>query len=151
MRTGAKTVVISTIAVAVLAAGGYGAYSLVGSDSKKPAAAPKTRTVVAEAPAADLAASGAKDFLDKWAAGDLEAASQLTDDPQTALVALSAFRDKVKPSALTLVPGGPATPAAFASAAAGPSSAASSAAAASPSAAASPRPPPPPPRPTRCC
>ncbi|GAA1265875.1 penicillin-binding transpeptidase domain-containing protein [Kitasatospora nipponensis] len=137
MRQGAKTGIISAIAAAMLAAGGYGAYSLVGSDKKTSAdSAPKVRTVVAEAPAADLAANGAKDFLDAWSKGDLAGASQLTDDPQGSLAALSAFRDKVKPSAVTLTPGGPATPAAFASATAGPSGAAATSPA--PSAAGSP-------------
>ncbi|WP_051969982.1 penicillin-binding transpeptidase domain-containing protein [Kitasatospora azatica] len=133
MRQGAKAAVISAVAVAMLAAGGYGAYSLVGSDDKKGPAAPKVRTVVAESPSAELAATGAKDFLDAWSKGDLDAASKLTDDPQGSLTALNAFKDKVKPSAVTLTAGGPATPAAFASATAGPSGAA----AASPSAAAS--------------
>ncbi|WP_035798505.1 penicillin-binding transpeptidase domain-containing protein [Kitasatospora mediocidica] len=138
MRNGAKTAIVSSVLVAMVGAGGYGAYSLVGTDSKSAAKGPKARTVVAEAPSADLAASGAAAFLADWAKGDLAGASQLTDDPQNALTALTAFQDKVKPSALTLVAGGPATPAAFASATAAPSSSASPAAPASASAAASP-------------
>ncbi|GAB2710616.1 penicillin-binding transpeptidase domain-containing protein [Kitasatospora kifunensis] len=126
MRQGAKTAIVSAIAAAMLGAGGYGAYSLVGSDSKKSAApaAPKPRTVVAESPSPDLAASGAKAFLAAWTSGDLQGASKLTDDPASALTALTAFQQQVKPSAVTLTPGGPTTPAAFASATAQPAGAA---------------------------
>ncbi|WP_327068504.1 penicillin-binding transpeptidase domain-containing protein [Kitasatospora sp. NBC_01302] len=126
MRQGAKTAIVSAIAAAMLGAGGYGAYSLVGSDSKKSAspAAPKPRTVVAESPSPDLAANGAKAFLAAWASGDLQGASKLTDDPASALAALTAFQQQVKPSAITLTPGVPTTPAAFASATAQPSGAA---------------------------
>ncbi|MFB6890679.1 penicillin-binding transpeptidase domain-containing protein [Kitasatospora sp. NPDC056327] len=117
MRSGAKTGIITGVAVAMLAAGGYGAYSLVGgSDGGDAPAAKKQRTVVAEPPTAEQAAAGAKDFLEAWAAGDLAKAASLTDDPAAATTALTAFRDQVKPSALTLSPAGPATPAAFASA-----------------------------------
>ncbi|GAA1985455.1 penicillin-binding transpeptidase domain-containing protein [Kitasatospora viridis] len=135
MRQGPKAAVITAVAAAMLAAGGYGAYSLVGSggSDKKPGAAP-ARHVVDEAPSADLAAAGEKDFLAAWTSGDLTAASKLTDDPAAALTALTAFKTNVKPSADTLTPGAPTTPTAFASATAGPSGAAS----AKPSAAASP-------------
>ncbi|MGW2545815.1 penicillin-binding transpeptidase domain-containing protein, partial [Kitasatospora sp. NPDC001574] len=122
MRSGAKTGIITGVAVAMLAAGGYGAYSLVGgSGDSDEAPAKKPRTVVAEPPSAEQAAAGAKDFLAAWAAGDLAKAASLTDDPATATTALTAFRDQVKPSGLTLAPAGPATPAAFASATGTPS------------------------------
>ena len=122
MHKGAKIGVITGVSVAMLAGAGYGAYSLVGpgsSDDK----GPKARTVVAEPPSAEQAAGGAKAFLDAWAAGDLEAAGKLTDNPQAATAALQSFKDKVKPSGLTLAAGGPATPAALAGATAAPSSA----------------------------
>ncbi|MEE1827172.1 penicillin-binding transpeptidase domain-containing protein [Streptomyces sp. BE20] len=132
MRSGAKTGIITGVAVAMLAAGGYGAYSLVGgSGDSDEAPAKKPRTVVAEPPSAEQAAAGAKDFLAAWAAGDLAKAASLTDDPATATTALTAFRDQVKPSGLTLAPAGPATPAAFASATGTPSPAKPSAPAAS--------------------
>ncbi|WP_406091943.1 penicillin-binding transpeptidase domain-containing protein [Kitasatospora purpeofusca] len=125
MRNGAKTGIITGVAVAMLAAGGYGAYSLVGgSDDKDAPAAKKARTVVAEPPSAEQATAGTKDFLDAWAAGDLAKAASLTDDPAGATTALTAFRDQVKPSGLTLAPAGPATPAAFAAATGTPSAAA---------------------------
>ncbi|MFE7188375.1 penicillin-binding transpeptidase domain-containing protein [Kitasatospora sp. NPDC057541] len=133
MRNGAKTGIITGVAVAMLAAGGYGAYSLVGgSDDKGEPAAKKPRTVVAEPPSAEQAAAGAKDFLEAWAAGDLAKAAALTDDPAAATTALSAFRDQVKPSGLTLAPAGPATPAAFASATGTPSPARTTAPATAP-------------------
>ncbi|MFI9329653.1 penicillin-binding transpeptidase domain-containing protein [Kitasatospora sp. NPDC052868] len=125
MRRGAKIGIITGVSVAVLAGGGYGAYSLVGgSDDSGAAKAPKPRTVVSEPPSAEQAAAGAKDFLDAWAAGDIAKAAALTDDPAAATTALTDFKDKVKPSGLTLAPSGPATPAAFASATGTPSPAA---------------------------
>ncbi|MGF1430324.1 penicillin-binding transpeptidase domain-containing protein [Kitasatospora sp. LaBMicrA B282] len=138
MRQGAKTAIVSGIAAAMLAAGGYGAYALFdsGSTSSK-SAAPKPRTVVPESPTADLAATGAKSFLTAWAGGDLQGAAKLTDDPTAALAALTAFQQQVKPSALTLTPGAQTTATAFASATAQPSASASAKPSASPSAGAS--------------
>ncbi|MFD5464525.1 penicillin-binding transpeptidase domain-containing protein [Kitasatospora sp. NPDC127059] len=115
MRSGAKIGIITGVSIAVLAGGGYGAYSLMGSDSGS-SGDKKPRTVVAEPPSADQAAAGAKDFLAAWASGDIAKAASLTDDPAAATTALTAFKDQVKPSALTLAPAGPATPQAFASA-----------------------------------
>ncbi|MER7707067.1 penicillin-binding transpeptidase domain-containing protein [Kitasatospora sp. NPDC097605] len=133
MRNGAKTGIITGVAVAMLAAGGYGAYSLVGGgDDKDAPAAKKQRTVVAEPPSAEQAAAGAKAFLEAWAAGDIAKAASLTDDAAAATTALSAFRDQVKPSGLTLAPSGPATPAAFASATGTPSPAKTTAPATTP-------------------
>ncbi|MQS13712.1 penicillin-binding protein [Streptomyces kaniharaensis] len=116
MRRGAKIGIITGVSVVVLAGGGYGAYSLVGGSDSGSSEAKKARTVVAEPPSADQAASGAKDFLAAWAAGDVAKAASLTDNPDAATAALNAFRDQVKPSGLTLTPSGPATPQAFASA-----------------------------------
>ncbi|MFE2913663.1 penicillin-binding transpeptidase domain-containing protein [Kitasatospora indigofera] len=114
MRRGAKIGIITGVSVAMIGGAGYGAYSVVGSsDDPK---TPKARTVVSEPPSAELAASGSKAFLDAWASGDLEAAGKLTDDPQAATTALTAFKDKVKPSAMTLATSGPATAAAVAAA-----------------------------------
>ncbi|WP_406202410.1 penicillin-binding transpeptidase domain-containing protein [Kitasatospora sp. NBC_01560] len=124
MRRGAKIGIITGVSLAVLAGGGYGAYSLVGGSDSDGAAGKKARTVVAEPPSAEQAAAGAKDFLTAWAAGDLAKAAALTDDPAAATTALTAFKDQVKPSGLTLTPSGPATPAAFASATGTPSPAA---------------------------
>ncbi|MEV7778901.1 penicillin-binding transpeptidase domain-containing protein [Kitasatospora sp. NPDC088351] len=117
MRRGAKIGIITGVSVAMLAGGGYGAYSLIGgSDDADAPKAKKARTVVAEPPTAEQASAGAKDFLDAWAAGDISKAAGLTDDPAAATTALNSFKDQVKPSGLTLTPAGPATPAAFASA-----------------------------------
>ncbi|MER8100132.1 penicillin-binding transpeptidase domain-containing protein [Kitasatospora sp. NPDC094016] len=139
MRRGAKIGIITGVSVAVLAGGGYGAYSLMGGSDSGSSSAKKPRTVVAEPPSAEQATNGAKDFLAAWAAGDLDKAAALTDDPAAATTALTAFRDQVKPSALTLAPAGPATPQAFASATGTPAPAKSSAgASAAPSAGATP-------------
>ncbi|MBV6698686.1 penicillin-binding transpeptidase domain-containing protein [Kitasatospora aureofaciens] len=134
MRRGAKIGIITGVSVVVLAGGGYGAYSLVGGSGDSSSSAKKPRTVVAEPPSADQAANGAKDFLAAWAAGDVAKAASLTDDPAAATTALTAFRDQVKPSALTLAPAGPATPQAFASATGTPTPAAKPSAGASASA-----------------
>ncbi|MFJ2191436.1 penicillin-binding transpeptidase domain-containing protein [Kitasatospora sp. NPDC087861] len=140
MRRGAKIGIITGVSVAVLAGGGYGAYSLMGGSDSGTSSAKKPRTVVAEPPSAEQATNGAKDFLAAWAAGDLDKAASLTDDPTAATTALAAFRDQVKPSALTLAPAGPATPQAFASATGTPAPAAkpSAGASATPSAGATP-------------
>jgi len=103
---------IATVCTGMLAVGGYGAYNIAtaltgGSDSKS--GPPKPRTVVAEAPSADQAAAGAKAFLEAWAKGDLSGASAQTDKPDAALLALTGFKDRVKPSAISLVAGGPGT------------------------------------------
>ncbi|MGW6912828.1 penicillin-binding transpeptidase domain-containing protein [Kitasatospora sp. NPDC054939] len=141
MRRGATIGIISGMSVAMLAAGGYGAYSLVAGsdDSGGESGKPKARTVLAEPPTPEQATAGAKAFLDAWAAGDISKAAALTDDPGAATTALTAFRDKVRPTALALTPGGPATPAAYASATGNPSAkpSAKPSASADPSAAAS--------------
>ncbi|MGW4895205.1 penicillin-binding transpeptidase domain-containing protein [Kitasatospora sp. NPDC004240] len=116
MRRGAKIGIISGVSVALLAGGGYGAYSLVGGSDDAKADGPKPRTVLAEPPTPEQAAAGAKAFLDAWAAGDISKAAGLTDNPGAATTALGAFRDKVKPTSLALTAGGPAEPTAFASA-----------------------------------
>ncbi|RAJ36080.1 penicillin binding protein [Kitasatospora sp. SolWspMP-SS2h] len=136
MNKGAK-IGVSVVAAAVLVGGGYGAYALVSGDSGG-AGAKKPRTVVAEPPSQELAASGAKAFLDAWAKGDLFGAAKLTDDPDKAQAALQSFQDGVKPSAVHLTVGGPTTapsPAASKSA-----SAAASAPASAPAATGSPAP-----------
>ncbi|MBB4947292.1 hypothetical protein F4556_002827 [Kitasatospora gansuensis] len=130
MNKGAK-IGIATVCTALVGVAGFGAYNVYDAMTGNEAKTPKVRTVVAEAPSADLAAAGAKAFLEAWAKGDLEAAGALTDKPDTAIAALKAFKDKVNPSAVTLTPGG--TPAASPS----PSASASASAKASPSASAS--------------
>ncbi|MFE4516859.1 penicillin-binding transpeptidase domain-containing protein [Kitasatospora sp. NPDC056783] len=115
MRSGAKIGIITGVSIAVLAGGGYGVYSLVG-DSGGGSGAKKPRTVVAEPPTTEQAAAGMKDFLTAWQAGDIAKAASLTDDPAAATTALTAFRDQVKPSALTLTPFGETTQQVFSAA-----------------------------------
>ncbi|MER8182987.1 penicillin-binding transpeptidase domain-containing protein [Kitasatospora sp. NPDC094015] len=105
MNKGAK-IGISTVAAAMLAVAGYGAYSFATGGSEPDPAKP--RTVVAEPPGQEQAAAGAKAFLEAWAKGDVAAAAALTDSPEAATATLTAFRQKVNPSAITLTPGGPA-------------------------------------------
>ncbi|MER5636018.1 penicillin-binding transpeptidase domain-containing protein [Kitasatospora sp. NPDC002227] len=100
MNKGVK-IGLATVCTAMLGVGGYGAYNIVSAVTGN-ADKPKVRTVVAGPPAADQAAKTAKAFLDAWSKGDLEAAAKLTDKPDTALAALTAFKTKVNPSALTL-------------------------------------------------
>ncbi|GAA2105941.1 penicillin-binding transpeptidase domain-containing protein [Kitasatospora saccharophila] len=135
MNNGAK-IGVSVLAAAVLLGGGYGAYALVSGDGGSGKdEAKKPRTVVAEPPSQELAASGATAFLDAWAKGDLFGAAKLTDDPDKAQAALQAFQDNVKPSAVHLTVGGPTTapsPAAAKSASAPASGTASASASGSP-------------------
>ncbi|MEV6211248.1 penicillin-binding transpeptidase domain-containing protein [Kitasatospora sp. NPDC051914] len=98
---------IGTVVAAMVAVGGYGVYNiadaLTGNDKPK-----GPRTVVAGSPSDEQAANAAKAFLAAWAKGDLEAAGEQTDRPDTANAELAAFRDKLKPTAITLTAGGPA-------------------------------------------
>lgn len=99
---------IGTVCAAMLAVAGYGVYNVATALTGGSAAKPKgPRTVVDEAPTAQQASEAAKAFLDAWAKGDYEAAGAQTDKPDTAIATLLAFRDKVKPSAITLTPGAP--------------------------------------------
>ncbi len=107
MNKGGK-IAIATVCTVMLGVGGYGAYNITSSltgGSTKAAQPPKPRTVLPDPPSAELADAGAKAFLTAWSSGDLAGAAALTDTPDQALAALTAFRDTVKPSALTLVPG----------------------------------------------
>ncbi|GAA5008377.1 hypothetical protein GCM10025734_50440 [Kitasatospora paranensis] len=120
-----KGVVIGIAVVATGMAGiaGYGVYNIataVTGGSTAQHAGP--RTVVDQPPTAQQAADVEKAFLDAWAKGDLEAAGALTDQPGEATAALTAFRTKVKPSAVTFTPGA-GQPAPGASPAAGSSAA----------------------------
>ncbi|AUG79332.1 Putative penicillin-binding protein [Kitasatospora sp. MMS16-BH015] len=101
MHKGAK-IGLAAVCTAMLAVGGYGAYTVFGADGSSTSSAPKPRVVVDGPPAADKAAATAKSFLDAWSKGDLAAASALTDQPDAALTVLTAFKSKVNPSALTL-------------------------------------------------
>ncbi|WP_354642019.1 penicillin-binding transpeptidase domain-containing protein [Kitasatospora camelliae] len=107
VHKGAK-IGIATVTAALFVGGGVSAYALLAGDEDAGPGKPKTRTVVAEPPTAEQAAEGAKSFLEAWSKGDLEAAGKLTDKPDTANAALVAFREKLKPSAIGLTPGGPA-------------------------------------------
>ncbi|WP_316526618.1 penicillin-binding transpeptidase domain-containing protein [Kitasatospora brasiliensis] len=133
MRSGAKIGIITGVSIAVLAGGGYGVYSLV-SDPDGGSGAKKPRTVVAEPPSAQQAAAGMKDFLTAWQAGDIAKAASLTDDPTAATTALTAFKDQVKPSALTLTPFGETTQQVFSAATGSPAPAAKPSAGATPGA-----------------
>ncbi|GAB2699109.1 penicillin-binding transpeptidase domain-containing protein [Kitasatospora kifunensis] len=127
---GAKVGIVAVCGgAAVLGTAGYGVWELTSGGPGPKAAVSSPRTVVAEAPAAGQAAAGAQAFLEAWAKGDLVKAGALTDDPTAATTALTAFRDNVKPSAVSLTASGPA--------------AASPSASPSPSASASTAPPPP--------
>ncbi|MFD9128537.1 penicillin-binding transpeptidase domain-containing protein [Kitasatospora sp. NPDC059571] len=105
---------IATVVAGMVAVGGYGAYNLAsaltGGSTAKHSDPPK---VIDQPPTAQQAADAEKAFLDAWAKGDLEAAGALTDQPFEANAQLAAFREKVKPSAITLTPsaGGASAPA----------------------------------------
>ncbi|MER5865170.1 penicillin-binding transpeptidase domain-containing protein [Kitasatospora sp. NPDC002040] len=114
MHAGAR-IGVAAVTVAMFAGGGYAAYALVSDGGKEPArtasggaAKPTGQSVVAEPPSAEAAAAGAKAFLAAWAKGDFEEAGRLTDRPDAAVAALTAFRTALTPTALTLTPTGAA-------------------------------------------
>ncbi|GAA1178532.1 hypothetical protein F4556_007289 [Kitasatospora gansuensis] len=111
MQNGAK-IGIAAVTAAMFAGGGYAAYALVsdvaGGSAPKGPKAEKVLAVVAEAPSAEVAAQGASAFLAAWAKGDYEEAGRHTDKPEAAIVALTKFRDTLKPTLVGLTPGGPA-------------------------------------------
>ncbi|MFE4513424.1 penicillin-binding transpeptidase domain-containing protein [Kitasatospora sp. NPDC056783] len=95
---------------ALLAVGGYGAYNVVsavsdgGSSTGGGHQASDTPAKVKQTspPTAEQAEAAAKEFLAAWGRGDLTAAGGLTDRPETARAALTAFHDQVGPRSLTL-------------------------------------------------
>ena len=99
MNRGAKTAVITTC-VALLGAGGFGAYNFVhavtGSTGGTPAAA--ATQVSTDPPSSADALKRAQTFLDSWGSGPSHytgAASQ-TDDPGNAATALKAYSSGLK-------------------------------------------------------
>ncbi|MFJ8622762.1 penicillin-binding transpeptidase domain-containing protein [Kitasatospora sp. NPDC093550] len=118
-RSGARRAVLVAVGgvfAALLAVGGYGLYNIVnavqgggssgggggtqGSDAS--AKAPQ------EPPTAAQAEATAKDFLAAWGRGDVTAASALTDRPEAARAALTAFHENVPARSLALTGTGPA-------------------------------------------
>ncbi|MEV4612736.1 penicillin-binding transpeptidase domain-containing protein [Kitasatospora sp. NPDC049258] len=113
---GSRRAVVAAVALlcaAMLTVGGYGAYNLVsavtgGARGSDPNRHPAQSTAsVPQAPTDAQAASTAREFLARWAAGDLPAAGALTDRPEAATAALAAFRDQVRVRSVAFAPGGP--------------------------------------------
>ncbi|MEV0928821.1 penicillin-binding transpeptidase domain-containing protein [Streptomyces spongiicola] len=73
MRFGTRAAIFGLSVIAAIGIGGYGMASLVLDDD------------VPEA---------AEEFFDAWADGDLEKAARLTTDPDAALIALKAYKDR---------------------------------------------------------
>ncbi|WP_051709967.1 penicillin-binding transpeptidase domain-containing protein [Streptomyces sp. NRRL S-350] len=117
-RPAAKRVLLMTaggVFAALLAVGGYGAYNIVTAvtDGGSPGTDGRQGTATAaqgpaEPATAEQAASVAKDFLAAWGRGDVPAAAGLTDSPETARAALTAFHDQVAARTLALTATGPA-------------------------------------------
>ncbi|MER5862052.1 penicillin-binding transpeptidase domain-containing protein [Kitasatospora sp. NPDC002040] len=104
---------VGVITAVVFTGGGFAAYNLwngVTGGTRAAAAQPSTVATPAakasaiKAPSAEAAAAGAKAFLAAWAKGDFEEAGRLTDRPEAAVAALTAFRTALTPTALTLTP-----------------------------------------------
>ncbi|MGK5627137.1 penicillin-binding transpeptidase domain-containing protein [Streptomyces sp. URMC 123] len=112
MRTGAKVAVVGGVFTAVLGAAGLGAYTLLGdgtdgtfgtaaSDGKGP------EPVRTGPPTAAEIESTAREFLDAWAAGDVDRAASFTDNRDAAKTALTGYRDEAHVTGVTLTPGAP--------------------------------------------
>jgi len=106
--------VIGTLAVAVLGVAGFGAYTLVDSGSGKghgnagdgrgPATPTATVAASLPPPSGSEVRSAAADFLTAWSRGDIAAAAQLTNTPDQATQALTAFRTTAHVTAVTATP-----------------------------------------------
>ncbi|MDH6709237.1 hypothetical protein P3T27_005983 [Kitasatospora sp. MAA19] len=117
-RPAAKRVLLVTaggVFAALLAVGGYGAYTIMsavtGGDAPgtggRQGAATASRAPQ-ELATAEQAASVATEFLAAWSRGDVAAAAGLTDSPETARAALTAFHEQVGARSLALTGTGPA-------------------------------------------
>ncbi|MEV7770333.1 penicillin-binding transpeptidase domain-containing protein [Kitasatospora sp. NPDC086791] len=122
-RPGARRAVLVAVGgvfAALLAVGGYGAYTIMnavsnGTSSSGTGGGQGSDTATKapqEPPTAQQAESVAKDFLAAWGRGDVAAASALTDRPETARAALTAFHENVPARSLALTGTGPAAGAA---------------------------------------
>ncbi|MGF1430296.1 penicillin-binding transpeptidase domain-containing protein [Kitasatospora sp. LaBMicrA B282] len=120
---------IGVVSAAMLVGAGYAISDLAGGGSHPgtvhtaPVAAAQGSTPAAQSPGlppraqgtpgapltADQASATAKSFLDAWASGNLTQAAAQTDDPSTAITTLTAFHDKLQPTAMSFTPTGGGT------------------------------------------
>ncbi|MDH6133828.1 hypothetical protein P3T37_003226 [Kitasatospora sp. MAA4] len=104
---------LAGVVLGLFVVGGLGAYNLAsaiegGSHAAGPPVGGRSPSPSSTVPpAADQAAAAEQAFLSDWAKGDLAGAGALTDDPDTAIDALTAFGETVHPSSLAFVPSGP--------------------------------------------
>ncbi|MEV7595912.1 penicillin-binding transpeptidase domain-containing protein [Kitasatospora sp. NPDC089797] len=106
-------VAVGGVFTALVVVGGYGAYNVFdavsgGSTGSGGGAAPTASRAPQAPPTAEQAEAVAKDFLAAWGRGDVDAAAGLTDRPEAARMALTAFHDGVPARTLTLTGTGPA-------------------------------------------
>ncbi|MFE4970802.1 penicillin-binding transpeptidase domain-containing protein [Kitasatospora sp. NPDC056651] len=112
-RSGTRRIVMVAaggVFAALLAVGGYGVYNVVtavsgggsSTDGGHQASGTPAKTQQTAPPTAEQAEAAAKEFLAAWGRGDLTAAGGLTDRPESARAALTAFHDQVGPRSLTL-------------------------------------------------
>ncbi|MFJ9843560.1 penicillin-binding transpeptidase domain-containing protein [Kitasatospora sp. NPDC101155] len=108
-------VAVGGVFAALVGVGGYGAYNLVnavsggssgGGGGDKAASATSSPQ---QPPSTEQAEAVAKDFLAAWGRGDFTAAAGLTDRPEAARMALTAFHDGVPTKSLALTGTGPAS------------------------------------------
>ncbi len=103
---------LGAVVLGLVVAGGLGAYNLVSAvagGSHADASPGRSSPAPTVPPSAGQAAAAEQAFLSAWAKGDLAGAGALTDGPDSAVAALTAFRDHVQPDSLTLVSSGPLT------------------------------------------
>ncbi|MFJ9442495.1 penicillin-binding transpeptidase domain-containing protein [Kitasatospora sp. NPDC101235] len=100
-------VAVGGVFAALLAVGGYGAYNVMNAvtDNGPSGGHQGSGTVAKEPqdpPTAEQAESAAKEFLAAWSRGDITAAAGLTDRPESARAALTAFHEQVGARSLAL-------------------------------------------------
>ncbi|MYX72859.1 penicillin-binding transpeptidase domain-containing protein [Streptomyces sp. SID3915] len=106
MRSGAKVAVIG--GVFVLAAGGigYGAYSVLGSDTGDGTSTVAESTEVKTGPPSEKEiAETSKGFLEAWASGDATAAALLTDNETAAEPLLTGYAEDAHVTKAVITPG----------------------------------------------
>ncbi|MDT0268310.1 penicillin-binding transpeptidase domain-containing protein [Streptomyces sp. DSM 44915] len=100
---------IGGVSVAVAALVGFGTYGLInsgdgdgGSDQVTEAGEESPDEAPDGPPSAEEVSTASGAFLDAWAAGDTEAAAELTDDPEAARAALAPLTENEAVAGLTL-------------------------------------------------
>ncbi|MGP3952729.1 penicillin-binding transpeptidase domain-containing protein [Streptomyces sp. 7N604] len=108
-RSGGNIAVIGGVFAAMVAAAGFGAYSLLSSDDSgdplSAAADAKPSPIKTGPPSATEVQTTARKFLAAWAKGDAARAAAFTDSREDAAAALTGYRKEARISGVSLKPG----------------------------------------------